>query len=208
MTATILNRKVLVLNQSWVPLDVWSLKKAITLLFKAEEDGTPKAKIIKYSVEEVGAFSWSDWAKLVPSDKESILKSPDNKFKIPEIIVLQGCNRFPKPKSSFSRRAIYQRDGNQCMYCGAKPGTSELSIDHIHPTSRGGKNTWENVCLCCTKCNGRKGNKTMKEVGFKFFIKGYKPTKPKAKLFDVSDIKCDSWKNFMDESFWNVELKD
>ena len=48
---------------------------------------------------------------------------------------------------------IYKRDGNKCQYCGS---TKELSIDHVHPRSKGGRDTWENLVTACTKCNIKK----------------------------------------------------
>ncbi len=207
--ATILNRMVLVLNKSWVAFDVWSLKDAITHLFKVDkETGQPKARIVKYSLEETGTYSWSDWAKLMPKEDEKAIRSAENKFKIPEVIVLTDYNGSWKPKSSFSRRMIYTRDNNQCQYCGCKPGTRELNLDHIVPTSRGGKTTWENVCLSCIKCNSKKANRLMSEAGMKFFYKDYKPFKPKKNFLDIKDVRCESWKAFVSAAYWDTLLQD
>ena len=63
-----------------------------------------------------------------------------------------------------SRKSIHVRDGNKCVYCGS---TKNLTIDHIIPTSRGGKNTWANMVCCCNSCNTRKGNRTPTEASMK-----------------------------------------
>ena len=63
----------------------------------------------------------------------------------------------------FSRGNIYLRDQNRCQYCGKKFSSSELSLDHVVPISRGGKSTWENVVCACLPCNVRKGNKLLSE---------------------------------------------
>ena len=49
----------------------------------------------------------------------------------------------------------------KCAYCGSK---KELTIDHIIPKSRGGKNSWNNLITCCLPCNLKKGDKTPDEA--------------------------------------------
>jgi len=69
---------------------------------------------------------------------------------------------FMNEKESFpTRNLIYKRDDHECQYCGAK---HNLTIDHVIPRSKGGKDTWENLVVCCTPCNLRKGNKLLKET--------------------------------------------
>lgn len=56
--------------------------------------------------------------------------------------------------SDVLRMAVYERDGFTCLHCG---GTENLSLDHIHPYSRGGEDTIENLQTLCRSCNSRKG---------------------------------------------------
>lgn len=65
-------------------------------------------------------------------------------------------------RMGFSREGVKMRDGYRCVYCGA-PGNT---IDHVHPQSRGGGTTWENCVTACTRCNQRKGDKTLAELGW------------------------------------------
>ena len=51
-----------------------------------------------------------------------------------------------------------------CRYCGTR---SALTIDHVVPLSKGGKWVWENLVTACTKCNGKKGSKSLKQLGWK-----------------------------------------
>ena len=51
-----------------------------------------------------------------------------------------------------------------CRYCGTRSG---LTVDHVVPLSKGGKWVWENLVTACTKCNGKKGSKSLKQLGWK-----------------------------------------
>ena len=56
------------------------------------------------------------------------------------------------------------RDHSSCQYCGSK---SNLTIDHIIPKQKGGKDSWENLIIACSPCNSRKGNRTLVEANMK-----------------------------------------
>ena len=64
---------------------------------------------------------------------------------------------YTKKKISTSLRLrIYKRDGYKCLKCGSE---DNLTIDHIHPESKGGVHTEENLQTLCRPCNTRKGVK-------------------------------------------------
>ena len=50
-----------------------------------------------------------------------------------------------------------------CYWCSEKVTTKNLHVDHIIPLSRGGQDTWDNICASCDKCNMSKGAKTPEE---------------------------------------------
>ena len=82
-----------------------------------------------------------------------------------KVIRLLNYIRLPYKKlmeNRPTRSLIMKRDGYKCLYCGA---TENLTIDHIHPASRGGENTWENMATSCGSCNVKKGNRTPGEAG-------------------------------------------
>jgi len=62
---------------------------------------------------------------------------------------------------AWSRAGVLARDGRRCGYCGGAATT----VDHIRPTSRGGRNTWLNTVAACDRCNQRKDNRTPAEAG-------------------------------------------
>ena len=99
------------------------------------------------------------------------------------------------------------RDHNRCQYCGRKFPSSELSLDHVVPISRGGKSTWENVVCACLPCNVRKGNKLLSECGIQLKRPPVRPRwHPLHRL--QGRTYPEIWKNFLDAAYWNVELKE
>ena len=106
----------------------------------------------------------------------------------------------------FSRHNIYMRDGNRCQYCGKRFSTSELSLDHVVPLSRGGPSNWENIVCACLPCNVRKGNRLPEEAGMKLRRLAGKPKATPLGLMSPHRIHP-TWKNFLDMAYWNVELR-
>ncbi|MEM7348548.1 MAG: HNH endonuclease [Chloroflexota bacterium] len=141
---------VLVLNASYEPLSVVSVKRAIILLLKE------KAELIEAAA--------------------AVLRSERMSFPQPLVIRLVYYVKIPRRVSlPVTRRGILTRDHHTCQYCGATPARSELTLDHIMPRSRGGKTTWENVATACKKCNGRKGNRTPDEAHMQLLNKPIRP---------------------------------
>ena len=112
-----------------------------------------------------------------------------------KIIMLLDFVRIPFTKMMShkpSRNMIHKRDDYTCQYCCAK---TNLTIDHVIPSSRGGSDGWDNLVSCCVRCNTKKGNKTPKEVGMQL------KKIPKAPLNKVHlTIQCsnvDDWKSYL-----------
>lgn len=200
-------RKVLVLNRGWNPIAVVNLDKAMCLVCSTYKNDEPKARILD-AAQDFKLFTWADWAELVPAEGEPIIRSAKANFRIPEIILLSRYNKLPQQRVHFSRRTIYRRDGNQCQYCGCKPGTAELSIDHVLARSKGGKTEWTNCVLACTSCNRKKADRilswrnTADEVNMKLLKQ---PKKPKF-TFYKGDYRCKSWESILGACYWETEL--
>ena len=127
---------VLVLNADYSPLNVTTLRRGFVLV------NNGKAEIIK-------------------KGDVDIITSIGN-FIRPLIIRLIEYVRYRPKAMTVNRRRIFKRDNNECQYCGTN---RNLTIDHVVPRSRGGKNTWSNMVTCCLKCNGYKGDRTPSEAG-------------------------------------------
>ena len=144
---------VLVLNASYEPLNVCSVRRAHVLVWKG------KAEVIE--------------------DAGKPLRSAAEKYVWPHVIRLLNYVRVPKSvQRKISRRALFARDNWRCQYCGTDGG--KLTLDHIVPRSRGGDSIWENVVTSCAPCNLRKGNRTLDEVGMRLHTQ---PRPPAPALF-------------------------
>jgi 5-methylcytosine-specific restriction endonuclease McrA len=131
-------QQVLVLNASYEPLNVCSVRRAHVLVWKG------KAEVVE---------------KL-----EQPLRSATTSYTWPHVIRLVTYVRVPRAvQRKISRRALFARDGWRCVYCGASAG--RLTLDHVIPRSKGGESIWENVVTACAPCNHRKGNRTLEESG-------------------------------------------
>jgi len=202
---TLAKKRTLLLNKNWIVLKTITVERAVCLLFSTYKNGEPKAKVIE-AVDPFTKFSeytWQDWSKLRLKEGEDGIHCVNDIFRIPKVVKLTRCDRFPSDKIKFSRRAIYKRDEGRCMYCGKKVG-NDWSLDHILAKSRGGLTIWENVCLSCFKCNLKKGSKTLEQCGMQLLKQ---PTKPKFNLFEEDFSSDISWQDFVDKAYWNIELK-
>jgi len=130
--------RVLVLNASYEPLNVCSVRRAVVLILK------DKAELLERS--------------------ERTLRAESVTLPHPVVIRLVTYVKVPRDRAKrrITRRAVFARDSWTCQYCGT---TSHLTVDHVIPRSRGGPSDWENIVTSCAPCNRRKGNRTPVEAG-------------------------------------------
>ena len=134
-------QQVLVLNPSYEPLNVCSVRRAHVLVWKG------RAEILE--------------------SHERPLRSATTNFQRPNVIRLRTYVRVPRAVTRrISRRVLFARDGWHCAYC---KGPAE-TIDHVLPRSRGGRHAWENVVAACAKCNHTKGDRTPAELGWRLHV--------------------------------------
>ena len=207
-----LSANVLVLNKFYQAIRVVNVKRAFSLLAKDQ------AEVVHIEAAPSGQSVWQnldlgEWTELSQLKQEF---EPDGfdwihtvrfAIAVPKIIRLLGYDRLPRQDVKFNRRNIFARDSNKCQYCGRKFATSELSLDHVVPRSQNGKASWENIVCCCVKCNVRKGGRTPEQAKMKLLTKPIKPRRSPAIGFKLADARYHSWKQFLDEAYWTVELK-
>lgn len=196
MSVAVLDRPTLVLNRHWQPVNVATVARSLLMLWNES------ARVI--DPDDFRLYSWSDWSSLRPKAGEPFIRCVNFHLRVPEVITLTHYDRFRESTVTFSRRNIFKRDHSMCQYCGKRPGTSELTIDHVIPRSHGGTSTWENCVLACTECNARKANRTPEQAGMKFKQKPVRPAwKP---MYATHTIRVESWSKFVSAAYWNVSL--
>jgi 5-methylcytosine-specific restriction endonuclease McrA len=146
---SVLDRHVLLLNQNFEPLSVCSARRAFVLVFLG------KAEIVE------------------PCDGLQI-HSVQVSFSLPSVVRLGSYVCVPHKRILLSRKNILTRDGHRCMYCGTTEG--RMTIDHVVPRLRGGKDTWENLVCACHRCNNVKGDRTPTEARMALLGRACRPT--------------------------------
>ena len=67
-------------------------------------------------------------------------------------------------KRKRTRQLVVERHGMACFYCQARltdnvnDRDTYLTLDHLKPRSRGGRNTLRNLRPACRRCNNEKGD--------------------------------------------------
>ncbi len=138
---------VLVLNQDYQPLSVCSVQRSVKLLFLEK-------------------------AEMLHDDPDRVIRSVNDEFAYPSVIRLRHYIHLPYQRIVLTRRNLMKRDRYTCQYCSKK---TDLTIDHVLPRSRGGKDSWENLVTACNKCNVQKGNRTPDEAKMPLRVKPYRP---------------------------------
>ncbi len=155
---------VLVLNATYEPISVVSMRRAVILLLKE------KAEIVEAAEAELHAANFT--------------------IRVPLVIRLVYFVRIPyKVSLPVTRRTVLARDHYTCQYCGRQPVRGDLTVDHVIPRSRGGHTCWENVVTACERCNGRKGNRTPEEAGMSLLSQPSRPRYIALALVESSDAR-------------------
>jgi 5-methylcytosine-specific restriction endonuclease McrA len=202
-----LGAQVLVLNRLYVALRVISAKRAFSLLVRdaAEVIHVDDGQYLNYDFD-----SWMELSELrrqFEPDQHEWVRTVRMDIAVPRIIRLLGYDRLPDQRVKLNRRNLFARDRNRCQYCGHFFPTSELSIDHVVPRSQGGPDTWENLVCACVRCNARKGGRTPTQAHMKLVKKPIRPKRSPLITIKLGHDKYASWKAFLDDAYWNVELR-
>ncbi len=95
------------------------------------------------------------------------VRSPSVSLAVPAVVRLRRYVRVPYPAPpTVTRAGVLKRDGRRCAYCQSRADT----VDHVVPRSRGGGHTWENCVACCVRCNVRKADRLLEELGWALSI--------------------------------------
>lgn len=126
----------------------------------------------------LSTLTWQDAIKYMVLEKARVLAWHDNwiihssnwETPVPAVMMLA---EYMKPKTAvrFSKSNVFLRDLYVCAYCGVSLEKKECTLDHILPSSHGGKTNFENCVTSCSPCNARKGNN-------KKIVPKYRPHRP------------------------------
>jgi 5-methylcytosine-specific restriction endonuclease McrA len=163
-----MNNRVLVLNQDNSPLMVCSVERAFILVFLNKSEMVRSANGYK-------------------------LHSVTQTFPMPSVIRLNRYVNAPYKGVNLTRQNIFKRDNHECQYCGTK---RDLTIDHVTPRAKGGKDTWTNLVTACKRCNAKKGDYTPEEAMMSL---RKKPSKPSYSIFlkDFMNGQTEEWDTFL-----------
>jgi len=144
-----INLPVLVLNQSYEPLNICRVRRAVVLVYRG------KAEMLENGT--------------------GFIHSTDNTFPVPSVIRLDFFVKRPRPnRRKLARVEVFNRDHYTCQYCGKV--TRQLTLDHVIPRYQGGQHTWENVVSACVSCNRRKAGRTPEQARMKLMCSPSTPS--------------------------------
>ena len=192
--------ETLVLNTSAIPISIVPYRRILTRVCNN------MAIVLKYyegtCIRSAGCTSPGfDFRKVQP-----VIEMP-----IPSVIQCVHTNYMPKFTKvlPFTRMNVFIRDAGKCQYCGKKVGLNSFSFDHMVAKSKGGKTCWDNILLCCLRCNAKKGNKPVSK--FKEPLRmPYTPVLDKAAPIHMvnkiaAKIPVESWQDYV---YWSIILQD
>jgi 5-methylcytosine-specific restriction endonuclease McrA len=183
----ILNRKVILLNAAWLPIGTTTVKNALEDMNSSKQP--KKALKIEYLKGENGEYdfsapseilplAWKEWATLSPREfDEDSIRTVSLELRVPTVVIVGSkYNKLPKKTFRPTKRNIYDQYGGRCVWSGEIIPYKSSTIEHMHPRSRGGNNSWSNLALASPELNRLKADRTPEEFGV---VPKYKLKEPK-----------------------------
>jgi 5-methylcytosine-specific restriction endonuclease McrA len=183
-----LNSNVLVLNRSYLPIHVTSVRRAFSLIYQ---------EMARAVDDEYQTFDFAAWCRLEVNGARDVIGTVEGAILVPRVIVLMAFDRVPKRHVRYSRVNVFARDRFTCQYCGDSPPRSHLNLDHVIPRSLGGKTTWENVVCSCVECNRRKGGRTPEQARLRLRRPPARPRWTPLMNLVTSTAHYDQWRPFL-----------
>jgi len=173
-------RSVLLLNASYEPLNVITIKEAVGLMLRD----------VVHEVDGIAAR----------------LRTTRTIFEVPSVIRLKYYVNVPHKTITWSRNKVLKRDNYTCIFCGISVGDERggrvlrhrsFTLDHLIPLSKGGKNTWGNTACACYQCNHRKADRSPHEAGMKLL---WEPKRPRVDYLVAGGDVPSEWKIYIEMS--------
>ena len=148
-------KKVLILDNVYMPLNIVSMKKAYKM-------------IVKSSIyERMGLNSEYHVDVLEYFEEELITCKGELSFK-PAVLRIAHYKKPAKKNikiyAPLTRTNLWKRDEGMCQYCFKKVKLQDMHWDHVIPRKLFGKTSWDNLVCACLSCNNKKADKTLEEA--------------------------------------------
>lgn len=127
------------------------------------------------------------------------VSSPSKTFALPAVMRLRQYIRpYLSMSVRLSRQNIFLRDSHICQYCLEKFSEKKLTIDHVVPLSKGGKHEWTNVVTACSRCNNKKGDKSLEKANLRLLRRPEKPNWLPNKDLDLEgNLLPNAWRPYL-----------
>lgn len=195
------NYRILVLNKFYFPIGVETTERTfgnifsgsvvpLDITYAVKEDGSTNLEEVEYFT---AIHSVAEWLNLPIRSYDEYIQTTKGPVRVPQVVICSNFDRIIFNKVQFpTKHNIYKRDNYTCVYTGKKLLKEELSVDHVIPRSKGGKDTWENLVTCDRLLNSKKSNMSVAEAGLKL---RYKPFKPSNGM--TFDLYKEEWSSFL-----------
>ena len=185
---------VLILNKHWIPINTTSPRHSFALMY------AEKARGIWIEGGDVIPLEWSEWCEIRISDTDKKIKTVNGNIKIPNVIVLNVCDKIPKQTMKFTQKKLWERDKFTCQYSGKPVTLATGNIDHVLPRSQGGKTSWENCVIAHKEINAIKADRTPEQAGLKLLKTPVAPKIMPVSFYIKNKEKTQEWDMFLGRS--------
>ena len=149
-------KDVLILNDTYMPLNIVAMKKACKMMVKSSiwESLGRKSEYHVDVVEYYDVAIKSGCGERIP--RPAVIRVAHYRH---------PTNKKVKIFAPFSRKGVWVRDDGMCQYCGKKVKLEDMHWDHVVPRKDGGKTTWTNIVCACLACNSKKADLPLSKCG-------------------------------------------
>jgi 5-methylcytosine-specific restriction endonuclease McrA len=180
----------------------------MALILQLDVNGQPNKWITWQDAAVYHAKGLVSWEL---GEVETVIRGGNNRatgqqsvIKTSSIIAVKGeaSGKRKHRAPALNNRELFRRDRHMCGYCGGIFTEAKLSRDHIVPRSKGGADVWMNVVTCCARCNQKKDDKMLDEVGMELLYAPYVPSRAEHLILANRNILADQMEfllSFVDE---------
>lgn len=198
-----IKRKVLTLNKAMLPVEFKEARDAFRIACKGNafffdvnwNRYTLDEWIMEHCYKKNGGLALGEFVEDMNTVRYEI--------PVPPVLVLEYYQKVRPINIALNRENIWKRDGACCAYCREPLKLSEMTLDHIHPQSKGGPNTWTNLVSSCQPCNCKKADELLRDIhDMELSVEPFVPT-PSSILYRLSTEEIEDmpefWKHFFVE---------